>query len=154
MWVTNNLVVPTDFHNVGKIPWKSMGNRYCLVTHIFQNIIFCVQQKNKLIQVCNNLRMSKLWQNFYFGWTNPLTAHCCLSHGRCNIPHKLKVFHFGVIALVTFIFHFHSKASFMPSFHFSFPFREKEWGSLKLIQIRKTWFAWRLPATKSCDMFL
>ncbi len=50
--------VPIDFHSI--FP-------YCSVNNILQNI-FCVQQK-KLIQVWNNLKVSKWWQNFHF-WMN------------------------------------------------------------------------------------
>jgi len=46
-------------HNsMKKILWK-------VVTDMFQNIFFC-DQKKKYIFVCNDLRLSKWWQNFYF----------------------------------------------------------------------------------------
>jgi len=47
-----------DFHSWKKILCKSIGGVNCLVTNILQNIFVCVQQKN-LIQVWNNMRVSK-----------------------------------------------------------------------------------------------
>jgi len=42
----------------------------CLVTKILQNnIFFCVQQK--LVQVWNNIRVNKWWQNFHFLVNHP-----------------------------------------------------------------------------------
>jgi len=35
-----------------------MATVNCFVTNILQNIFFCVQEK-KVIQVCNNIRVSK-----------------------------------------------------------------------------------------------
>ncbi len=46
------------------------GNQNCLVTNILQNIYFCVAKK--VIQVWNNMRMSKWWQNVIFWWNIPL----------------------------------------------------------------------------------
>ncbi len=57
----------------------------CSVSHILQNIFLCVQQ-NK-----DYLRMSKLWQNFNFWWTIPLSRQMFLllemqmiSEGSCD----------------------------------------------------------------------
>ncbi len=50
-----------------------LRNVMFIVTNILQNILFCVQQKKKLIQVWNNLSTSKLWL-FIFGWTLPLSG--------------------------------------------------------------------------------
>jgi len=44
----------------GKIQWKSMGYSNFVVTHIRQNILFCVQ-KEKFMSVWKNLRVSKLY---------------------------------------------------------------------------------------------
>jgi len=45
-----------DFHCIN----KSTGSINCSVTHILQNIFFCVQQKKiNAYSVWNNLRMSK-----------------------------------------------------------------------------------------------
>ncbi len=46
MRVTKQLLVPTDFDSRKKNIWKSVGTSNCLVTHILQNILFCVQHKN------------------------------------------------------------------------------------------------------------
>jgi len=44
----SNQTGPVDFHSwKKKILWKSMGVVNCLVTHILQNIFFCVQQKKR-----------------------------------------------------------------------------------------------------------
>ncbi len=37
---------------------------------------FVFNRIKKLIQVWNNLRVSKWWQNFNFWWTIPLNSHC------------------------------------------------------------------------------
>ncbi len=54
----------------GKILWKSIGTRICLVTHILQFILFCVQE--------NSYRFGKTWgwvndRIVLFGWTIPLS---------------------------------------------------------------------------------
>jgi len=48
MWVTKQLLVPSDFHSIFFLLWKSMGTSNCLVTHILQNIFFYVQQKKEI----------------------------------------------------------------------------------------------------------
>jgi len=49
MWVTKQLLVPSDFHSIFFLLWKSMGtSSNCLVTHILQNIFFYVQQKKEI----------------------------------------------------------------------------------------------------------
>ncbi len=65
------LLVAIDFYSIFCMLWKSMATRHCLVIHIFQKKIFCVYQGEKnLIQVWNNLRVSKWWQIVIFlGWT-------------------------------------------------------------------------------------
>jgi len=56
-----------------KIFWRKSGTKRLFrkkvngakVPIVLQNIFLCIQQK-KEIQVCNNLTVSKWWQNFYF----------------------------------------------------------------------------------------
>jgi len=48
MWVTKQLLDHIDFHNMGgRILWESIGP-INLLTDIFQNNFFCVQQKKDI----------------------------------------------------------------------------------------------------------
>ncbi len=64
------LDVAIEFHCMEKNTIEVNGFRQLFGTHIRQNIFFCTQQK-KLVQVWNNLRVTK-WLVFIFGWTVPL----------------------------------------------------------------------------------
>ncbi len=55
-----------------KIPWKSVATVNCLVTTILQNNLFCVQQKKDTHTGLEQVRVSKWWQKFHFGWSIPL----------------------------------------------------------------------------------
>jgi len=66
MPVTKQLIDPIDFNSIFFLLWKSMGSINRLITNILQNIFLCLQQKKKIIQVWNNLRVSKWWPNFHF----------------------------------------------------------------------------------------
>jgi len=49
----SKLMGPIDSHSIlPPILWKSMWSSNCLVTHILQNILFCVQQKK---EICTGL---------------------------------------------------------------------------------------------------
>ncbi len=50
-----------------KILWKSMGTRNSIFSKL---LLLCLEKK--LIQVWNNLRVGKQWQNLHFEWTIPL----------------------------------------------------------------------------------
>ncbi len=41
------LMIPIDFYYMYKIIWMSMVTVSCLVNHILQNLLFCVQQKEE-----------------------------------------------------------------------------------------------------------
>jgi len=53
-----------DYHSI------YYGSQWCKTTVWFQSFFkissFVFSRRNKLIQVCHNLRVSKLWQNFLF----------------------------------------------------------------------------------------
>ncbi len=68
MQVTKQLTVAIDFHSifVCSIPWKPMATVNWLITNIFQNIFFSVQQ-TKEAQFWNNLTVRKLWQFRFLG---------------------------------------------------------------------------------------
>ncbi len=90
MLVTKDLMVPIDFHSIFppycKRPW--LPSNVCL-----QNIFFCAQQK--LIEVWNNSRMSKLFhlfkvsygkENYFFSfYQNVLTSPQKTSNVSNNI---------------------------------------------------------------------
>jgi len=62
MLVTKQLMGPIDCHIIfSYILWKLMWPWACLVTHILQNILFCVQQKKE-----NHTRL----EQSYFGGVN------------------------------------------------------------------------------------
>jgi len=46
-----------------------MGNEICLIKTFFQISSFVYSRTNKHIEVWNNMRVSKYWQNFNF-WVN------------------------------------------------------------------------------------
>ncbi len=85
MLVTKLLMVAIDIYSMEKkkILWKSMATVNCSVTHIFQNIFFCVQQKKK---------NSRGWENdgiFIFGQTVPL--NCPLFYYWRSLVHILQL---------------------------------------------------------------
>jgi len=52
---------------------KYYGSLWC--QSYFKRSSFVFSRRKKLIQVCNNLRVSKWWQILIFGWSIPLTAN-------------------------------------------------------------------------------
>jgi len=57
------MIVTIDFHSRKKNTMEVSGAKVPIVLH---NIFLCVHQKKEIIQVCNNLKVSKWWQNFHF----------------------------------------------------------------------------------------
>jgi len=59
---------------------KYYGNQWCPSTVWFQSFFkiysFVFSRRKKLIQVCNNLRVSKWWQNFNFWVEYPMPKIC------------------------------------------------------------------------------
>ncbi len=51
-----------------------MGAANCLITNIFQNILFCVKQKKETHTVLEQLEGEEIITIFIFGWTIPLRA--------------------------------------------------------------------------------
>ncbi len=51
--------------------WWPLASILWTKTH--KQILFYALLKNKVIQVWNNMRASKCWPNFHFGWSNPWT---------------------------------------------------------------------------------
>ncbi len=66
IWVTKQLMVPIDFIEWKKIPWKSKGTN-----NFIQISSFVFNRRNKLIQGWGNLWVSKWWKNLHFGVNYP-----------------------------------------------------------------------------------
>ncbi len=48
MWVTEQLLVLSNFYSREKILSETLGTRNCLVTHILQSIFFYIQQNKEM----------------------------------------------------------------------------------------------------------
>lgn len=70
-------LVTIHLHCVETVPVKQKGDWHSL--------------RKKIIRVCNNMRMSKLWNNniYYFSWTFPLTQHAYKPGLYCSEYRKL-----------------------------------------------------------------
>ncbi len=67
MLVTNQLTVPTEFHNIFfSIVWKSMATSNSNTFFKVSSFVFR-RKKERLIQVWNSLRVSKWWQFSFLG---------------------------------------------------------------------------------------
>ncbi len=58
-----------------------MGAANCLITNIFQNIFFCVKQKNETHTVLEQLEGEEIITIFIFGWTIPLRMMILYEYG-------------------------------------------------------------------------
>ncbi len=73
MLVIEQLVVPIDFHSVYFPTMEVNGDQQLFGSLKFLKISSFVSNiKKKLIQVWNDMRVRKLWQNVYFVLTIPL----------------------------------------------------------------------------------
>ncbi len=79
IWATKQLLVLSDFQSIFFLLLKSMWTSNCLVTHVFKNILFCVQHKER-----NEYRFGTTceWvnndRNEMLGWTIPLMTVGCM----------------------------------------------------------------------------
>lgn len=67
------------------LPWY--GKKYYVTLWLltfFKRSSFVFRRRKKLVQVWNNLRMSKWWQNLIFGWTVPLIRIHAIGNFRWN----------------------------------------------------------------------
>ncbi len=65
MFLTNHLLVDTDFYSMKQVTNKSMDTSISLVMNILQNIFFCDQQKKENHTGLEQHEGSK-WQNYNF----------------------------------------------------------------------------------------
>ncbi len=70
MWETEQFWGTIDFHSIFFfLQWKSMVPQNSLLQTFFKISSFVFGRTKTFIEVCNYLRVSKLWQNFHF-WVN------------------------------------------------------------------------------------
>ncbi len=69
------LMVPIDFHSIFSPHIIEVnGYRQLFGYPHSSKYLLLGSAEEKLIQVCNNMRVSKWWQNCHFGWTFPLSC--------------------------------------------------------------------------------
>ncbi len=95
MLVTQQLLVPIDFHSMWGLLWKQMATTTGLLTHIQQNIFFCVIPSRSLRSaserrlVVPSQRLKITLQNIlvHRSWPVEWSSHC---YPECWIPVNLQ----------------------------------------------------------------
>jgi len=86
IWVTKKLMGRIDFHSMDE---NNVGPINCLVTHILKNIYFVFSRRKKVLQVWNNLKVSKWWLSLNVKVNVKQMGFLCLSLISSSRRHKV-----------------------------------------------------------------